>query len=82
MARPPCARCVNCAKLRLVQTTGEVEKLPSACRAAPAHVVLCLTSGSLFRPATPLLPRVKKGSAKIEMLIDGKIVIEDTVNLK
>ena len=60
-----CKMCKLCAKLRLVQTTREVEKLPSACRAAPAYIVLCLTSGLLFCPATPLLHLVKKGSAKM-----------------
>ena len=57
--------CKLCAKLSLVQTTGDVEKLPSACRVAPAYIVLCLTSGLLFCPATPLLQLVKKGSAKM-----------------
>lgn len=46
-----CEICKPCAKLRLVQTTGEGKNLPSACRASPAWFVLCLTPGSLFFPA-------------------------------
>lgn len=38
-----CKICKPCAKLRLVQTTRKVAKLPSAYRASPAEFVLCVT---------------------------------------